>query len=180
MDPFWKAFKKLHNIEGGYADDPDDRGGATRFGVTEAVARKWGWEGPMSEFPMEMAVTIYRADYWDIADLGDVANIDWKLAYEIFEAGVNCGVEGVGGWTQRCINVLNKDEKLYNNIAVDGAVGPNTVDKIKKLAHIKNGISTLTILVNVFQGMRYVTLCEKDEAQERFIYGWAKRIDLGD
>lgn len=180
MDNFWKAFKKLHNIEGGFVDDPDDAGGATRFGVTEAVARDWGYEGPMSEFPKKLAVSIYRHDYWDVADLDQVAEQDWKLAYEIFEAGVNCGVGSVGEWVQRCINILNKEGKLYENITVDGVIGPNTIHKIKILSQVRNGIPTLTTLVNVFQGMRYVSLCENNEAQEKFIYGWAKRIKLGD
>ncbi|WP_375250787.1 glycosyl hydrolase 108 family protein, partial [Sphingomonas sp.] len=33
--------------EGDYADRADDRGGATRFGITEAVARANGYAGAM-------------------------------------------------------------------------------------------------------------------------------------
>jgi lysozyme family protein len=37
--------------EGGYSNHPADRGGATRWGVTEAVARAHGYRGDMRSFP---------------------------------------------------------------------------------------------------------------------------------
>ncbi len=45
--------------EGGYANHPGDRGGATRWGITEPVAR-----GDMRVFPREEAVAIYERIYW--------------------------------------------------------------------------------------------------------------------
>ena len=49
--------------EGGFSDHPADRGGATRWGITEAVARAHGWTGPMREFPRAEAEAIYRRIY---------------------------------------------------------------------------------------------------------------------
>ena len=37
--------------EGGYSNRPADRGGATRWGVTEKVARSHGYRGDMRTFP---------------------------------------------------------------------------------------------------------------------------------
>ena len=31
--------------EGGYSDDPDDPGGKTKYGITERVAREYGYLG---------------------------------------------------------------------------------------------------------------------------------------
>ena len=50
--------------EGGYVNHPADRGGATNFGITEAVARAHGYGGAMRELPRREAVAIYRRLYW--------------------------------------------------------------------------------------------------------------------
>jgi lysozyme family protein len=50
--------------EGGYSNHPADRGGATRWGVTEKVARAHGYRGDMRSFPRGEAVAIYRRIYW--------------------------------------------------------------------------------------------------------------------
>lgn len=41
----------LIDREGGFVDHPADRGGATCFGITEAVARAHGYGGAMRELP---------------------------------------------------------------------------------------------------------------------------------
>ena len=50
--------------EGDYSDHPADRGGATRWGITEAVARDRGYDGAMRALPRSTAAAIYRTDYW--------------------------------------------------------------------------------------------------------------------
>jgi Glycosyl hydrolase 108 len=50
--------------EGGYSNHPADKGGPTRWGVTEAVARAHGYGGNMRAFPRDEAVAIYRKLYW--------------------------------------------------------------------------------------------------------------------
>ena len=51
--------------EGGYGHHPADRGGATNFGITEAVARANGYAGDMRRLPRAFAETIYRRLYWE-------------------------------------------------------------------------------------------------------------------
>ena len=50
--------------EGGYVHHPADRGGATRYGITEAVARANGYAGDMRHFARPAALAIYRRLYW--------------------------------------------------------------------------------------------------------------------
>ena len=74
--------------EGGYSNHPADRGGATRWGVTEAVARAHGYRGDMRSFPREDAVEIYRRLYWIKPGFDQVATRAPKVAAELFDTGV--------------------------------------------------------------------------------------------
>ena len=65
MSKFDDAFEIIVGSEGGYSNDPNDPGGATRFGITEAVARANGYEGDMKDLPLDKAKSIYKAKYWD-------------------------------------------------------------------------------------------------------------------
>ena len=49
-------------VEGGYSNHPSDRGGPTRWGVTQAKAREHGYVGDMRQYPREMAVAVYLKD----------------------------------------------------------------------------------------------------------------------
>ena len=49
------------------------------------------------------------------------------MAEELFEASVNCGPGNGVKFLQRGLNALNSRERLYQDLAVDGAMGPKTV-----------------------------------------------------
>ncbi len=77
--------------EGGFSNHPADKGGATRWGVTEAVARAHGYRGEMRRLPREEAVAIYRRIYWLRPGFDQVAKLAPRLAAELFDTGVNMG-----------------------------------------------------------------------------------------
>ena len=52
-------------IEGGYVDDPSDSGGETNYGITKAVARRYGYAGHMRDLPREVAYQIYEANSFE-------------------------------------------------------------------------------------------------------------------
>src|SRR5438105_3396097 len=55
---------QLIDREGGYVDHPADRGGATRWGITAAVARANGYQGAIRDLPQAVAADIYERVYW--------------------------------------------------------------------------------------------------------------------
>ena len=50
-------------MEGGYVNDPKDPGGETNHGITVAVARDFGYAGPMKAMPQDVAANIYVTNY---------------------------------------------------------------------------------------------------------------------
>lgn len=50
-----KYLDELIKREGGYVNNPADRGSATKYGITEAVARTNGFKGNMKDLPLDVA-----------------------------------------------------------------------------------------------------------------------------
>ena len=49
--------------EGRYSNNPADTGGETMWGITIAVARANGYNGPMKAMPRDVAKSIYMNKY---------------------------------------------------------------------------------------------------------------------
>ena len=160
--------------EGGYGNDPRDRGGATRFGITQATARACGYAGDLRVLPRETAVAIYRTFYWSRPGLDRVATRAPDLAVTLFDTAVNMGVAVAIGFLQRALNALNRGAADYPDVAPDGQMGPATLAALDGfLAHRgTGGVAVLGKAVEALKGARYVSLAEQRPADEAFLYGW--------
>lgn len=160
--------------EGGYVDDPADRGGKTNMGITEAVARRFGYTGDMEDLTYDQAVTIYKEKYWRAPKFDKVAAFNWPIALELFDTGVNMGPATATKFMQRALNALNNQGKAYPEIAVDGGIGQLTLDALQTylLLRGREGERVFLRALNCLQGVRYLEIAEKDKTQERFVYGW--------
>lgn len=160
--------------EGGYVLNPNDRGGATRWGVTETVARKYGYTGRMQELPKETAVNIYLKQYWYEPQFNKIDTVSTKIAEEIFDTGVNTGPSVPAKHLQRLLNVFNRQQKDYPDLIVDGKVGTKTADALRTFLARRGSDGELQMLkgLNALQAAYYVEISEKREANEDFFYGW--------
>ena len=166
------------DIEGGYVNNPIDSGGKTNYGITEQVARDYGYMGDLRDMPRRTAFEIYAERYWYPVRAGDLAEISEALAFEVVDTGINAGIRRAGIFLQRSLNVLNNREKYYSDIMVDGLIGQATINAVTQYARQRD-ISVLVKMLNCLQGAFYVELAEKREKDEAFIYGWIKnRIEL--
>ncbi|MGV6846750.1 MAG: holin-associated N-acetylmuramidase [Marinibacterium sp.] len=112
--------------EGGYVNDPDDPGGATKFGVTIHTMRRLGLDltgdgevgvDDVKALSRAQAVDIFVRHYFErprIAGLPD------ELQPSVFDMYVNAGGNAVK-ILQRLLREMGFD------IAVDGAIGPQTL-----------------------------------------------------
>lgn len=165
--------------EGGYSDHPADRGGATRWGITEAVARAHGFAGDMRVFPRDEAAAIYRRLYWQRPNLAAIDKRAPALAAELFDTGVNMGPAVGARFLQRALNALNRNARDYPDIAIDGAIGPATLAALDAFLAQRGaaGEAVLRKAIEALQGERYLALAESRPANEAFLYGWlANRI----
>ncbi|KQS49473.1 MULTISPECIES: glycoside hydrolase family 108 protein [unclassified Sphingomonas] len=160
--------------EGGYSNHPADRGGPTRYGITQQVARSNGYPGDMRNFPRDQAETIYRRLYWTRPAFDQIAERAPKIAEELFDTGVNMGPAVAATFLQRALNALNRGATDYPDMILDGRIGPATLTALEAfLARRKPGGETVLLkAIEALQGERYVALAETRPANEAFLYGW--------
>lgn len=171
MSDFKKALEHVLQNEGGYVNDPMDRGGETNYGITWRTAKEFGYEGSMKDIPMDVVERIYRTQYWDKLCCNTIAFFHTELASKVFDTGVNVGVSRAGKWLQTSINLLNRNP--LDDLYIDGVIGAKTEAALSALD--TRDFRILLLLFKSFQGNHYITLALKDDTQRRFIRGWIQR-----
>jgi lysozyme family protein len=171
VDAYIEALVKR---EGGYVDHPADRGGPTMYGITEQVARAYGYHGRMQDLPRSVAKAIYMERYWVQPRFDHIAELSGPVAEELLDTGVNMGTGVASRFLQRALNVLNKEGKSYPDLAVDGALGPMTIAAMRAYLGLrgKDGHVVLLRALNCLQGARYIDIAEARPSQEAFVHGW--------
>lgn len=160
--------------EGPYVNHPNDKGGPTAWGITEAVARAWGYKGAMADLPRSTAVAIYADKYIKEPGFDRVLPLSEAIGTEMVDTGVNMGASLPGPWLQRILNVLNQQARTYPDLVVDGQLGPATIAALKSVLRHRGpaGEKVIVRALNCLQGARYLDITEKREANESFFYGW--------
>jgi len=163
-------------VEGGYVNDPHDSGGATKYGITEKVARDYGYAGAMKSLPKSLAEQIYSTRYWDSLKLDDIEAVAPSLAHELADSGVNVGVYQATIWLQWALNGLNRQGNDYPDLMEDGVLGSQTLDALGRYLAVRpdQGEQVLLKALNALQGAHYVTLARTRTKDEDFLFGWLK------
>ena len=150
---FERAFEKLLGHEGGFVDHPKDPGGATRYGITQRVARANGYEGDMRNLPISEAKRIARKDYWDAVRADDMPD---AVRFDLFDAAYNSHPTQATKWLQRAAGATD-----------DGIIGPKTLLAVRMADPHK--------LSARFNGHRLRFLTDL-KTWPTFGRGWARRV----
>jgi lysozyme family protein len=117
--------------EGGYVNDPDDPGGATKFGVTIHTMRALGidltgdgrvTDADVKALTLEQAVEIYIKHYFAAPHICDLPE---PLHATVFDMQVNSGSNAV-----RLLQTLTGH--FGQPLAPDGQIGPKTAAAVEK------------------------------------------------
>lgn len=155
---FEKALAHTLIEEGGFANHPDDPGGATMKGVTLATYRAHRGDEKLTPEDLKKITDqeladIYRKRYWDAAKCDQLPS---GLDVAVFDAAVNSGPAQAAKWLQRCVGAT-----------ADGAIGPKTLALVAQ--------KPARELVEAFQARRQLFL-ENLSTFKTFGKGWTARV----
>lgn len=184
MTKFELAHKFTAKWEGGLSDDPADKGGITKYGVSieflkdcyEVDANKLE-EFDITPLPVsrqtiknltkQQAMDLFWWRFWDKLRL-DRFNV--KLAIVLYDCAVNHGISRAVKFVQQACNSLGE------NIEVDGKLGNVTTSVILAVDQEH--------LANYIIGLRkafYRRIVDNNPSQSVFLKGWLNRAnDLGE
>lgn len=170
MKRFDKAYAYVIENEGiRFTCHPDDRGGATKFGITQETFDQWrelqqlGTKS-VKDITEQEAKEIYEKMYFRRCRLEEVK--EEQVAIVIFDQAVNVGVKEASKRTQRVVNKYVRSTKLN----VDGVIGPKTLAALNRVK--------LANFMPEFFGeslMYYAVIVANNPSQSVFIKGWTRR-----
>lgn len=181
MKTYHDILNELVGREGRYSNNPLDPGGETCWGITIAVARRFGYMGPMKDMPKDVAFDIYMKWYWVMPGFAQIDVFCQRVAVELLDTGVNMGQETASRFLQRCLNVLNRGGTAWPDLVADGHIGGQTVAALRALIDQRkeDGVTVLMRMLNALQAVRYIEIAEAKPTQEEFVFGWElNRVEM--
>jgi len=156
MAQFEPAARKVMALEGGYVNDPNDRGGETKFGISK---RRYPNED-IRNLTEARALELYRRDFWPPV----YGQITYQaIADKVYDLAVNAGPKRAHELLQRAAVNLGKA------CAVDGAFGPGTLAAV-------NAIDPAALLAQLqVEAIRFYAKLAGQPGQAGFLRGWVNR-----
>ncbi|MEA3264172.1 MAG: glycosyl hydrolase 108 family protein [Pseudomonadota bacterium] len=195
------AFDHLMQVEGGYVNDPVDRGGETKFGIS---LRFLIGEGQIdldgdgaADFDLDMdgdidgadirkltlgdAKFLYHRCFWQ---RGQMAMLPRPLGEAVFDQAVNGGMVAAGKLLQRAVNTCLLSVKYTPKpvaLKIDGQIGQATRKAVMFVLRFPGlGMPALVDTYRSAAAQRYRSIVANNPPQKRFLKGWLARAeDLG-
>lgn len=120
-------------FEGGYANNPNDPGGATNFGVTQKTYDAFRVTNHLDKQSVEKISqnevnAIYKG-YYNGARCNELEISHPKTSLCHFDCAINQGIAAACYILQRAINAVWHEAK----VTTDGVIGPKTLEALKPL-----------------------------------------------
>lgn len=154
MADFNLAVQKTLVHEGGYVNNPNDKGGPTKYGITQADMPGVN----MATITPQQATAYYQEHYWKslYSQITDQA-----IAEKLFDMGV---LFGVG----TAVKLLQLSLSTGITVVQDGAFGPNTLARLNDQGDLNK---YRTVLYN-----HVMDVINRNPQDAEFVTGWTNRI----
>lgn len=162
---FVGAFEKLMRWEGGYSDNPKDRGGTTNYGISLRFyqsIRPDATGDDIANLTKAEAAQLYY-DHWWVPN--KYKDIDFTVAVQLFNFAVWMGAKRAHKLLQRAIIAC-----LGEPLLVDGIIGPKTKEALAKCEP-----GRVVAALRSEAGGRIRWLLRADPSQGVFKRGWLRR-----
>ena len=164
---FETAFDFIIAKEGGYIEDPYDKGGATKYGISARFIKTNDLKiKDVKDLTLLQAKEIYHMFFWNTLKI-DQFN-DSTVQLFLFDTAVNCGNEKAAMLLQSSINSIS-------HIAVDGKIGNETIGTCNNITSNTNNNKILKQLMLSSRIAYYMHIVGNDITQRRFLKGWVNR-----
>jgi len=152
-------FTLSERIEGGYVDDPDDRGRETKYGISKRSYPNVD----IKNLTKKDAIEIYKRDYWDVNRTGEMPV---TVGIVLFDSSVLFGPSRPSKWLQTACNLSR-----YGDIAVDGVIGPKTISAAMLASEASIVENMIAIRIKA-----HTDDVKENRKQIKFLRGWMNRI----
>jgi len=162
---------RLIEREGGFVNDADDNGGATKYGITHNTLQLWLGRSVTADdvraLDKRTAREIYYSWYYSKPGYNDLPALIQPF---MMDTGVNMG-------NHRAVKLL-QDALICHSYPcgkIDGKVGEKTIGA-SRLAAQNMGNRLIKILVTR-RIIAYENIVKRNESQRKFLAGWIARAE---
>lgn len=173
------ALAGVYVNEGGYADHPNDRGGKTMYGVTEKVARTYGYTGPMRDFPKRCDAThpvcadrIYSDAYIDRPGFMPFASLEPAVLDELVDSAVLHGSSRPSRWLHLALNA-----ECGTKFTVPRRVDMVTAKAYEDCAAVVGKVNLCVRILDRMDGAQsafFYSIVANNPSQRVFLKGWLR------
>jgi len=179
------ALDRLLGVEGTYSNSPQDAGGETFCGISRVYWPNWAGWGVIDKYKAQgqaprrtpildqLVAAFYDEHFWGPSGASQVGSD--AVAWELFEAAVNCSLHQSGIFLQDALNLLNRSGQSWPELVLDGRVGPRTLGIVGRALSQPRGEEDLVRMFNRLQAAYYIELARRSPTQEEFVRGWLSR-----
>ena len=181
MAEFNLAISTVLAHEGGFVNDPNDKGEATNYGISLRYLQSTGQlnkydfdhDGAITANDIAMltrdeAIEIYRESWWNKYDYERF--VDQQVANKVLDMAVNMGQKQATKLLQRSVNRANDNQHL----SCDGVLGPMTMEAVNKIDPIK-----LIPILKTECAQFYEDLVNARSEFREYFAGWLRRAYAG-
>jgi len=191
---FAAAFDDLLGIEGGFVDDPADRGGTTKYGISLRFLKAAGdidedldgyadfdldFDGDIDGIDIRKltigdARYLYLEHFWKPLDCDSFAA---PIGEIMFDQGVNGGNHAARKLLQQAINqVVGAHRYRSIPLKLDGKIGDLTRAQLDSMIK-RHGVGEIVEAYREAVKDRYMAIVRRNPSQSKFLRGWLNRAE---